>query len=184
MFWVSWPRCRKHSISLRLYQIIQYYIFIKMRTNKKFSSDWLNVLIKIRGTGYIFFKFSTNAVVSPFLLCQTCCHSLRKKAICKEHTNSLMEVMEDRLRYWTYTTKTSFQTGEEKESFLRLLLGAFIDTKVHEKTPITFHSLLIQLLENCCKTLTPTVRILAEETWAISPNAKHIRRSVVKLTDK
>lgn len=102
MFWVSWPRCRKHSISLRLYQIIQYYIFIKMRTNKKFSSDWLNVLIKIRGTGYIFFKFSTNAVVSPFLLCQTCCHSLRKKAICKEHTNSLMEVMEERLRYWTY----------------------------------------------------------------------------------
>lgn len=81
-------------------------------------------------------------------------------------------------------TNTSFQAGEGKGSFLRLLLGALTDTEVHEKThylPLPFDLIVGELPQNTNTCIKNSHR---GSIWAMSTNANHVTHPIVKLTCK
>jgi len=76
-------------------------------------------------------------------------------------------------------TKIFFQTGEGKASILRLLPWALIDTKAHEKTPVTFHYLFAPTLEELLQDInTHGKNSHRENIGAPSPEANHFGHPV------
>lgn len=139
-------------------------------------------MVKIWGRGYIFSKFNTNAVLSPFPLCHTWCCSLRNFFL--ERKYELTGAKEGGLRYWMYNVdlygNQDFLPDRRRKGihFKIATMGTCRHKSPWEDSyylPLPFHLTLGELLQDIS---THGKNSHRENIGATSPEANHIRHPI------